>query len=236
MGLGVAALGLWVAACGRSRASPSHATSAAVATRAGSDSGASGTPFTQARLSSLDNYTFTTAFPDGLSSSGEVESPTDWKTTGLENGRALETTYDVGGHGYAVVNGLPGVQTKSYLTPEGIDSLEGEAYFAKTLLLDAREAGVRVVAAGSCLVAGHAGTTYELRSAANAASVLAEAERACVARSTGALLSFGTAVAGGSAAAAAGVVGAGGSFTVTSIGGVGPIIAPSAASSAATGP
>lgn len=185
--------------------------------------------FSLARLAGLRNYTFTYGYAkssQGVTAVGEVHGPTDWRLTVSVASRGPSvTTYDVGGHGYSLVKGLPAVTKIAFKTPEGLTHLNGEETWAEALVSTQHVAGVRVDTAGACRVAGQRGTVYDLRSPAASQGVFAVSERACVGRD-GALLSFTEGVAGGSAAGAIGLAGKSETFSVTSIGRVGEIRVP----------
>jgi hypothetical protein len=234
-----------LAACGGSSGSGSaaartHQTTgtsrSAGAAPAGNQQASTQASLTAARLGGLTNYSFEVSFPsDHTTATGKVHSRTDWELTTQVNGLTSHT-YDVDGQATTVadVGGLTGEEPRTFHSPEGVDTLQGEEYFATAFLADLRDPAFRVRASGTCTVAGVSGTHYVIDSFATASSTLEEQGDACVAGSTGALLSYSLGITGGSAAAAAGVTGFAGSFEVTSIGGVSPITAPAA--SAASGP
>ncbi len=180
----------------------------------------------QARLAGLQNYTFTSVNAYGSVSmtwTGRVHSPTDWVVT---TSAPAVTTFDVDGHGSAVAIGR--VENVTFQSPEGINHLFGEASFAEQLVGYTHVAGIRITRGPSCRVAGASGVTFDVQ--APNASIVNEAAQACVDRSDGALLSYRAGVGGGSAADATGLSGHGMTFTVTSIGSVGPIAAPKSSS------
>jgi hypothetical protein len=180
---------------------------------------------TLSRLSSLSNYTFTTTSSNGgatFTIRGQVHGPEDWKVESTIP--VAETHYDVGGRGYAVTLGQ--VMAVTFATPEGLSHLNGEYSAAQSLLGYTHVLGETISTAGSCRVAGETGTVYHLRSPENASSLLVETATACVAKGSGALLSYAAGVPSGSAAQASNIAGFTYTFTVDSIGGVGEISAP----------
>ncbi len=179
-----------------------------------------------AKLAGLQNYTFMSVNAYGSVSmtwTGKVHSLTDWVVT--TNAPAV-TTYDVDGHGSAVAIGR--VQDVTFKSPDGVNHLFGESSFAEQLVGYTHVAGIRITRGAPCRVAGASGVTFHIQ-APNAA-IVDEAARACVDSANGALLSYQAGVSGGSAADATGLSGHGTTFTVTSIGSVGPISAPTASS------
>jgi hypothetical protein len=179
-------------------------------------------------LDSLTNYAFTRiASNSGASftATGKVHNPTDWEIHTIS---PAVTTYDVGGHGYAVTLGQ--VIHVSFNTPEGVGNLEGEYSFAEQLVGYTHVTGIKITQAGSCSVAGANGTIYHVQSPGADTPILSEAATACVSNGSGALLSYTSGITGGSAANAAHVAGSSNRFTVTAIGGVGPIVVPKASS------
>ena len=221
----VVASGMALVACG-STTHPSGTSVVGGATTApGSNSVASsgGGALNLARLSSLTDYSFTaTAGNAGytFTVTGEVHDPTDWQT---HSATPAVTNYDVGGRGYAIAIGQ--VTPVSFKTPEGLTHLDGETTYAQALVGYTHVTGIRIATAGPCRVAGVEGTTYQVKTPGASASLLLETATACVANGSGALLSYSSGV-GGSAASAVHIAGAGTSFTVTAIGGIGPIAAP----------
>jgi hypothetical protein len=189
----------------------------------------SGGGFTLATLAGLRNYTFTYSATGGIDLTGRVHDPTDWETSDSVGAAPAVTTYDVGGQGYSTVAGFASVQHVSLSTPEGYTTLNGEHTWAEAFIGFTHVTGIRVTAAGSCDVAGQSGTTYDFATPSADAGTFSIADQACVARSSGALLSFAEGVTGGSAASTAGLSGRSEDFAVTSVGGVGPIAAPSGA-------
>jgi len=139
----------------------------------------------------------------------------------------IATGGDVDGQGYSTVRGSSTVQHVSFRTPEGRTHLSGEYTWAQAFIGFTHVSGVRIVAAGSCSVAGARGTTYDFKTPSSDNGIFSIADQACVEKSSGALLSFDEGVTGGSAASATGLSGKAESFTVTSIGGVGPMGTPS---------
>ena len=192
-----------------------------------SQASASGQPFSLARLASLENYRFTSsASNDGhtFAITGMVHGPTDWE---IDTAVPVhETTYDVDGRGYSLVLGQ--VIPVHFTTPEGLGHLDGERTAAEGLIGFTHVLGIRITTAGSCGVAGRSGTLYHLATPRDAAGLLLETATACVAKGSGALLSYTAGVPSGSAAAAVHVQGATGTFRVVAIGGVGVVRAPTA--------
>ncbi len=175
-------------------------------------------------LTQLRNYAFIYTAVNGgakLRSVGFVHSPTDWK---LVTGSV--TAYDVGGHGYATVRGLPQVQRRTFRTAEGYTSLNGEHTWGAALVATTRVTGIRVARGRACTVAGRRGTIYVLRSPSDASAIFSLVDQACVADQGGALLYYGQGITGGKAAAAVHLVGAQEQFEVTRVGRVGVIRAP----------
>ena len=219
-------LGVALAGCGASSHSGGQTTAPGGASPSPAQlAGASG--LTLARLSSLRNYTFTASASNGgvaFTVTGQVHSPTDWKTESTIP--VAESHFDVGGHGYAITLGQ--VIAVSFATPEGLTHLDGEYSAAESLVGYTHVTGESITTRGSCRVAGESGTVYHLQSPGNAASLLVETATGCVARGSGALLSYAAGVPSGSAAQANNLAGASLTFTVTSIGGVGQISAPRA--------
>lgn len=187
--------------------------------------GARSAPDTNLRaLTQLRNYAFVyTAAVGGakLKSVGLVHSPTDWK---LVTGSV--TAYDVGGHGYATVRGLPQVQHRTFHTAQGYTSLNGEHTWGAALVATTHVTGIKITRGRACTVAGRSGTIYVLRSPSDASGVFSLEDQACVADRGGALLYFGQGVTGGRAAVAIHLLGAQEQFEVTRIGRVGVIRAP----------
>ena len=225
-------LGVTISACGSTSGSSgsnlpssgtgsgqSNATSAATSAGSSASAGLSLT-----RLGSLKNYTFTTSAGNGgytFTITGQVHDSTNWET---QSTAPAVTTYDVGGRGYALAIGH--VISVSFNTPEGLTHLNGETTYAKSLIGYTHVTGIQIKTTGPCNVAGVAGTTYHVQSPSADASLLVETATACVANGSGALLSYSFGVPSGSAANAAHISGAGGSFRVNSIGRVGQIALP----------
>ncbi len=221
---------------GRPGAEGSAAVSSASSRGSGTASSASpasspgpGGGFTLARLAGLQNYTFTYSATGGIHLTGQVHDPTDWEISTAVGAAPSVTTYDVGGQGYSTVAGAASVQRVPLSNPEGYTTLNGERAWAEAFIGFTHVSGMRVTAAGSCDVAGQPGTAYDFATPSADAGTFSIADQACVARSSGALLSFAEGVTGGSAASAAGLSGRSEVFTVTSVGGVGRIAVPSGA-------
>lgn len=220
--------GAVAAACGSSAGSPATTTAGSTATASGTSSvGSPGTAgLSLSRLGSLTNYSFTTTAGNAgytFTVTGEVHDPTDWETHSTS---PAVTSYDVGGRGYAVAIGQ--VMSVKFKTPDGLTHLNGETTYAQALIGYTHVTGIRIATGGPCSVAGLQGTSYQVKSPSADTPLLVETATACVANSTGALLSYSSGVPGGSAASAAHITGATTSFTVNTIGGIGPIAAPSA--------
>ena len=221
------ALGLGLAACGGGRTTVGASRSPRRAPNSASGPSAA---LSLSRLSSLTNYTFVSSAggaSESLRVTGKVHTATDWES---HTQTPSVTTYDVGGHGYAVVGG-PRVNV-TFQTPDGVNHLDGEHVYAAELMGYTHVTGIRISTAGACSVAGTAGTVYDVKSPSASASLLVETATACVADGSGALLSYSGGVQGGAAASAAHLTGMAMSFRVTSIGGVGRIAAPAATSTA----
>jgi hypothetical protein len=194
---------------------------------------AGGGNLTLSKLSSLRNYTFTTNSSNAnqdFAITGQVHDPTDWQTKSTVP--VPETRYDVGGRGYAVTLGQ--VIQVSFATPEGLTNLDGEYSAAQSLVGYTHVTGETITTAGSCRVAGEAGTIYHLRSPGDATALLVETATACVAQGSGALLSYSAGIPSGSAARSNHLTGNTFTFTVESIGGVATIQAPKAPSAPPT--
>lgn len=223
-------IGAVLAACGA-------AGSASGTTSPGGAKGASGQNaqvssglggLTIARLGSLTDYSFISRSGNEgytFTVTGQVHDATDWESHSTS---PAVTNFDVGGRGYGVAIGQ--VTPVTFKSPDGLTHLNGEATYAQALIGYTHVTGIRVAAAGPCNVAGVDGTTYHVKSPAADASLLVETATACVANGSGALLSYSSGVPGGSAANATHLTGAETSFTVTAIGGVGPISAPAVSS------
>ena len=180
-----------------------------------------------ARLASLTNYRFANiATNDGykFEISGLVHGPRDWQTNATEP--LKESTYDVNGRGYSLALGH--VIPVTFKTPEGLTHLDGEYTAARGLVGFTHVAGMRISNRGSCKVAGMAGTRYFLQSPRAAKKLLVETVSACIAKRSGALLSYGVGVPSGSELGTLRARGISASFTVTVIGHVGVIRAPKA--------
>ncbi len=206
-------------ACGGSAptASPSPTASARASTNP-SGSGLAGAGVASgARLASLSEYSFTMTVGSGtaqLTIQGQIHSPTNYLiTVGGAN------TYFVNGQAYSVLGSL--VQ-KITLNPGYFQSM-GEVAAAKTFAGLTKVAGMKVVASGSCTLAGIPGTTYEEETPANG-GLLAIAQEGCVANQGGALLSLAVGVSG--SAVPGGITGAVSNFTVTGVGDVAAFGAP----------
>ena len=178
-------------------------------------------------LGSLTSYRFTSTASNGgyrLALTGTVHGPEDWEVEATMPVR--ETTYDVGGRGYAVVLGR--VVPVTFRSPDGLSHLDGERTAAEGLIGYTHVAGIRITTKGACHVAGDAGTTYAVATPAASSGLLLETATACVADRSGALLSYTAGVPSGSDAAAYHLKGAVTTFRVEAIGGVGTIRAPKA--------
>ncbi|MHB8264235.1 MAG: hypothetical protein ACYDGY_10935 [Acidimicrobiales bacterium] len=212
---------LALAGCGSSTPPASSGTTLAGGSAGGSET-ASTAGLQLSRLDSLTNYTFSTSSSGSGATytiTGKVHGPTDWETVSTA---PAETTYDVGGQGYGIAVGhLIHIHLK---TPEGLTHLDGEQASAEQLAGYTHVTGIKITKGGSCTVASVSGTTYNVQSP-NAAT-LNELATACVANTSGALLSYSSGVKGGSAANAAGISGISSTFRVDSIGDVGQIDAP----------
>ncbi len=225
-------LGLALAGCGATAVSPRSTAPSSHGSPA-SAGAAGGGALTLTRLSSLRDYTFTSSSSNAgytFTTIGQVHDPEDWKTESTFP--VAETRYDVGGRGYAFTLGQ--VIAVSFQTPEGLTHLDGEYSAAESLVGYTHVTGERITTSGSCRVAGESGTVYHLESPSAAASLLVETATGCVAQGSGALLSYTAGVPSGSAAQANNLARASLSFTVTSIGGVGVITAPTAAAATPT--
>jgi len=148
-------------------------------------------------LSSLQNYTFQSTMekhsPSGYSLeqvSGRVHSPTNWQAaySGLKvpSTPINSTYYDVSGTGYVDTDGS--VSSVSFNTPEGADHLRGEAYFAKKLLYDIQDRGLKLTSARGCYIAGISGNYYNLGNPVGSSSI--QQGDVCIANGSGALLSY----------------------------------------------
>ncbi len=224
MAMVVFTFGVVLAACGSGPTTSPKTTTASGAQNSSQPSGSSG--LSLARLDSLTNYTFTSISSNGGASitiSGNVHNPTDWENHASS---PSVTTYDVNGSGYSEAVGQ--VIRTSFNTPEGVNHLMGEQVFAEQLIGYTHVTGIRITTAASCTVAGMSGKTYNVQSPSTDTSILNETATACVSDSSGALLSYTSGIIGGSAARTVHVSGANNRFTVTSIGGVGRIVAPKA--------
>lgn len=220
-GIAVGVLVLGASACG------SAAASGAVKAPSSSSASRTGGPFDLARLASLKSYRFTSSGSNGGATfeiTGVVHGTTDWETDAVTP--VKERTYDVGGRGYSLVLGR--VVPVDFKTPEGMSHLDGERTAAEGLIGYTHVRGIRITTKGSCRVAGASGTSYHLATPRDAAGLLLETVSACVAKGSGALLSYTAGVPSGSAASAVHVRGATTTFTVSAIGGVGAITAPKA--------
>jgi len=222
LGASTVAAGMLIAACASTGSSKATAatrttpTSRTDSTASAPSSGVEG--LNLARLGSLTNYSFvSTSGNDGytFTITGEVHDPDDWETHSTSPD---VTNFDVNGRGYGVALGqvIAGPPQK----------LAGETTYAQALIGYTHVTGIRITTGGTCDVAGVQGTTYEVRSPAADASLLVETATACVAKNTGALLSYSSGVPGGSAASAVGISGANISFKLTAVGGIAPIAAP----------
>ncbi len=217
------------AACGGGSGTSSAGSSSATtsATSGSQASSATVDGLNQAKLGGLQNYTFTSANDAGSVSmtwTGKVHSPTDWE---VQTNEPAVTIYDVNGQGTSVAVGQ--VEPTQFKTPQGNNHLFGEPAVAASLFGYTHVAGIKITKGAPCTVAGASGVTFHVQSPN--ASIVNEVATACVDSSTGALLSYSTGVTGGSAANATGLSGHGITFTVTSIGGVPQISAPSASAS-----
>ena len=217
------------AACGGSSATGSAGSSPATTSAASGSQASSATVdgLNLAKLESLQDYTFTSKNLAGTVSmtwTGKVHSPTDWE---VQTDAPAVTTYDVDGQGTSVAIGQ--VEPVHLQTSQGVNHLFGEPAFAEQLFGYTHVSGITITQGAPCTVAGASGVTFHVQ--APNASIVNESAQACVETSSGALLSYQGGVTGGSAANATGVSGHGMSFTVTSIGGVGPISAPAASAS-----
>ncbi len=186
--------------------------------------------FQLGRLAGLTNYTFVyQATNNGarIVTSGRVHALTDWVLTTTVGPKV--TIFDVNGRGISRISGSGLATRMRFKSPDGADTLNGEYVSAKGLIGVTHITGVRILRAGSCGAAGVRGTLYDLKSPANASRILRLGWQACIADGSGSLLTFVSGVKGGAAANAIHLAGAGTSFEVTSIGGVGPIVAPTPA-------
>ena len=142
-----------------------------------------------ARLASLTNYRFTdTSTNDGFKFeiSGPVHGPQDWQTNATEPLKV--STYDVNGRGYSLALGH--VNPVTFKTPEGLTHLDGEYTAARGLVGYTNVTGMRISNAGSCKVAGVAGTRYFLKTPRVDSRLLVETASACIAKRSGALLAY----------------------------------------------
>jgi hypothetical protein len=206
-------------AAARAAGRPRAALSSAAAGRRSAD------PLTElSALESLRNYTFIYSSYNGVGTfhaTAAVHDPTDWRLTG----EGLTTIYDVGGHGYAVIEGFPKVQHVSFKTIYGYNHLNGERAWAAALLNATRAAHIRVSHGGRCGVRGMPGTLYTIRSPSVEKHMLAIVDQACIANRTGALLSYAADI-NGVYPKALHINDARLFFKVTSVGRVGVIRAP----------
>lgn len=187
-----------------------------------------------ARLASLTNYRFTNiATNDGykLEMSGLVHGPRDWQINATVP--LKESTYDINGHGYSLALGH--VIPVTFKTPEGRRHLDGEYSAAQGLIGYTHVAGMRISNKGSCKVAGLAGARYFLQTPRVDRKLLVETVSACIAKRSGALLSYDVGVPSGSQLGPLHAQGMRASFTVTAIGHVGVIRAPRAHAATAAG-
>lgn len=180
-----------------------------------------------ARLAGLQNYSFTTSSSNNgytFRIQGSVHGPRDWEIT--STAPLKESTYDVNGHGYALALGQ--VIHEAFKTPEGYTHLDGERSAAQGLIGYTHVRGIRIRAKGSCKVAGTAGTVYRLETPTASAHLLLETVSACIAKQSGALLSYTAGIPSGSVLKSTlkGIRGASNSFRVDGIGKVGVIRPP----------
>ncbi len=225
VGASALAAGMVFAACGSSGSSKTDAAGQTNPTGTSSSttstdltSATSGGGLSLARLGSLTNYSFvSTAGNDGytFTITGEVHDPTDWETHSTSPD---VTDYDVNGRGYSVALGQ--------VIAGSPQTLDGETSYAKALIGYTHVTGIQITTGGVCDVAGVRGATYQVKTPGADASLLVETATACVAKNTGALLSYSAGVPGGSAASAVHITGANTSFKITAVGGIAPIAAP----------
>ncbi|MGC8511944.1 MAG: hypothetical protein ACP5P1_02750 [Acidimicrobiales bacterium] len=225
LGASAVTAGILIAACGSAgnpktvaagQTTPTSTSSSTPPTS--STPSTSGGGLSLARLGSLTNYSFvSTAGNDGytFTVTGEVHGPTDWKTHSTSPD---VTNYDVNGRGYSVALGQ--------VIPGSPQTLDAETSYAKALIGYTHVTGIQITTGGVCDVAGVQGTTYQVKTPGADASLLVETATACVAKNTGALLSYSSGVPGGSAASAVHITGANTSFKITAVGDVAPIAAP----------
>ncbi len=179
------------------------------------------------RLAGLTNYRFIySATNDGykLAITGAVHGPRDWEISATVP--LKESTYDINGHGYSLALGY--VNPVTFKTPKGLTHLNGEYTAAQSLVGYTHVTGMRISTRGACKVAGVQGTHYELLSPRADRKLLVETVSACIAKRSGALLSFAVSVPSGSVLKTLHARATSGSFTVTSIGHVGVIRTPKA--------
>jgi hypothetical protein len=179
-------------------------------------------------LSSLQNYTFevninqrSSAGQSILEVTGTVYSPTDWAASGFKITSDIPqhfVYYDVDGVGYSVINSSIGHIT--FATPEGINHLYGESYFAQKLLYDLQNLGLKLTKNRGCAVAGIQGQDYNL---GNSVSDSTSTQRGniCIASNSGALISYFLNLPSGSTNSLEQD-----SFSVTAVNNVSPIVAP----------
>ncbi|MGA9776030.1 MAG: hypothetical protein WBU92_08950 [Candidatus Dormiibacterota bacterium] len=149
-----------------------------------------------------------------LTIQGQIHSPTNYLIT-VGGAR----TYFVSGQAYTVLGSLV---EKVTLNPGYFQSM-GEVAAAKTFSDLTKVAGMKVLASGSCTVAGISGTTYKEETPASG-GLLAIAQEGCVANQGGALLSLAVGVSG--SAVPGGITGAVSNFTVTGVGDVAALSTP----------
>jgi hypothetical protein len=185
------------------------------------------------RLASLQNYAFTTEItkrtPSTFSSleiTGEVHSPRDWELSedSVANGVLRSfTAYDVDGVGTLDTNGA--ISPLAFQTPEGIQHLRGEPYFAEQLLHDDQDRGLRLTSQRGCEVAGIQGQDDNLGNPVTSSPLPVQQGNVCLAEGSGALVQYFLRLPLNSSATAASNVEIS-SFTVTSVNDIPAISAP----------
>jgi len=239
--LGLAGLAVGLAACGGASTTAVHASASQIGTSGSSTSaplaGSSAAPssatggsggsvagFDLRQLSSLTNYTFTSSFLDEPTHvtqvQGSVHGSTDWTATvtGIPvNGVVL---YDIHGKGEEEEGGQS--SSLALRSPNGTSHLQGEGYYARVLLDDVGHLGLRLTPDRGCEVAGLNGQNYDLGNPVGSSHALQG--NVCLADGSGALLIYFLRQPANGSSGTNGVTIS--SFTVTKVGGVGPISPP----------
>lgn len=238
--LGLFGFGVSVAACGgpgmnaahasaskgssRPSASASPGMSSTTLSRPGARSGGSVAGFDLQQLSSITNYAFTSSVVDEPTRvtqiEGRVHSPTDWMATvtGIPlNGVVF---YDIDGEGREEKGGH--VSPVAFRSPDGASHLQGEGYYARVLLYDVEQMGLRLMPDRGCEVAGVSGRNYDLGHPPGSSFI--EQGSVCLADGSGALLIYFLRRPTSASSGTNGVTIS--SFSITQVGGVGTISSP----------